>query len=148
MNHYPKWWNTTITLYNKLTNNELKKVVWYRYVLENCFYKHDMESIIINNTKIVSDVSICRVPVNEYFIGKREWLKLDEEDRHTFFTLSPGDIIVAEEIEFDIDERIQGKRSSDLVKQYSDWPGCFTIETVNINVGGGRGNEHYHIRGK
>lgn len=148
MNHYPKWWNTTVTLYNKFTDNELKKVVWYRYILDNCFYKHDTESVIIGNVKLESDVSICRIPVNEKFLGKRDWMKLSDDERKSFFTLSTGDIIVTGESDFEIDERKQGKRSSDLIKQYSEWPGCFTIESVNINVGGGRGNEHYHVRGK
>ena len=148
MNHYPKWWNDTITLYNKFTDNELKKVVWHRYVLKGCFYKRATESLIVGNTRIVSDVAICRIPVNKKFKGKTEWIKLSDEEKEQFFTLSAGDIIISEEVDFEIDERTPGKRSSDLVRQYSEWPGCFTIESVNVNVGGGRGNEHYHVRGK
>jgi hypothetical protein len=148
MNHYPKWWNTTITLYNKFTDNELKKVVWYRHVIDGCFYKHDKESIMFSNTKLVSDVSVCRIPVSDKFKGRREWLKLSDDERYSFFTFGTGDIIVVDEVDFEIDERIKGRRSSDLIQEYSEWPGCFIIETVNVNVGGGRGNEHYHVRGK
>jgi len=148
MNHYPKWWNTTITLYNKFTDNELKKVVWYRHVIDGCFYKHDKESIMFSNTKLVSDVSVCRIPVSDKFKGRREWLKLSDDERYSFFTFGTGDIIVVDEVDFEIDERIKGRRSSDLIQEYAEWPGCFIIETVNVNVGGGRGNEHYHIRGK
>ena len=61
--------------------------------------------------------------------------------------MSIGDIIVAGETDFEIDEYVKGKRSSDLIAEYKEWPGCFTVKSVNINTGSGRGNEHYHARG-
>lgn len=146
MNHYPKWWNTTVTLYNKYTGED-KKVKWYRTVLENCFYRHTLDKITVGNTTIASNVSVCRIRVNDSFINRDEWMKLLDSEKDEHFTLCTGDIIVAGETEFEIDEYTNGKRSSDLIKQYREYPGCFTIETVNINVGGGRGNEHYHVRG-
>lgn len=148
MNNFPSWWDKTITLYNKVTNNELKRVDWYRHVITNCFYSHKLESVIVGKIKLESDISVCRIPVSDMFMGRKEWLKLSDEDKHQYFTLCSGDIIVEDEIDFEIDERKQGRRSSDLIKDNSEWPGCFTIETVNINVGGGRGNEHYHVKGK
>lgn len=147
MNHYPSWWNTTITLFNKYVRED-RKVDWYPHVIPNCFYQHKLDKITVGNTTIEADVSVCRIQVNDSFIGKSEWMELSDDMKHTMFTLSSGDIIVAGEVDFDIDEYVNGYRSSDLIKRYSEWPGCFTIETVNINVGGGRGNEHYHVRGK
>ena len=146
MNHYPSWWDNTITLYNKYVDAE-KKIYWYRHVIENCFYKHALDKITIGNTTISSDVSICRIRVNDAFIGKADWNELQDSEKATKFTLSTGDIIVVGNVDFEINEYEKDKRSSDLVKKYKEWPGCFTIENVNINVGGGRGNEHYYVRG-
>ena len=147
MNHYPSWWDDTITLYNKYIDPTTKKVTWYRHIITDCFYKHTIEKVTVGNTTIDSNVTICRIRVTDDFIDKKSWLALSDAKRKEKFTLSAGDIIVADEIDFEIDEYANNQRSSDLIKENKDWPGCFTIETVNINVGGGRGNEHYHVRG-
>ena len=147
MNHYPSWWDNTITLYNKYVDTETKAVKWYRHVIENCFYKHTLDKITVGNTTIASDVSICRIRINDNFIGKADWNELPEEDKLSRFTLSTGDMIVVGNVNFEIDEYTKDHRSSDLAKKYKEWPGCFTIETVSINIGGGRGNEHYYVKG-
>lgn len=147
MNRYPSWWDDTITLYNKYIDPTTKKVTWYRHIITDCFYKHTIEKVTVGNTTIDSNVTICRIRVTDDFIDKKSWLALSDAERKEKFTLSAGDIIVADEIDFEIDEYANNQRSSDLIKENKDWPGCFTIETVNINVGGGRGNEHYHVRG-
>lgn len=147
MNHYADWWDDTITLYNKYIDPVSKKVTWYRHVIPDCFYKHTIEKITVGNTTIDSNVTICRIRVSDKFIDKKTWMSLDSSERAELFTLSVGDIIVADAIDFEIDEYSKDKTSSKLINQNTEWPGCFTIETVNINVGGNRGNEHYHVRG-
>ena len=147
MNSYAEWWDDTITLYNKYTDPTDGKVYWFRTVIENCYYEHQQNKLSLGQTTIASDVSICRIRVNDAFVDKRAWNDLSASEKAKHFTLSIGDIIVAGETDFEIDEYDKGKRSSDLVKEYKEWPGCFTVESANINVGGGRGNEHYHARG-
>lgn len=147
MNTYASWWDDTITLYNKFIEPGTKRVTWYRHVITGCFYKHTVEKITVGKTTIDSNQTICRIRVSDNFIDKKSWMKLPSEEKAERFTLSVGDIIVADETDFEIDEYAQGKRSSDLINENKEWPGCFTAEVVNINVGGGRGNEHYHVRG-
>jgi len=147
MNHYSQWWDDTITLYNKYIEPTTKKVTWYRHVIAGCFYKHTVEKLTVGKTTIDTNVSICRIRVSDKFIDKKSWMNLDDSERAEKFTLSAGDIVVADETDFDIDEYVSGMRSADLIKENKEWPGCFTVETVNINVGGGRGNEHYHLKG-
>lgn len=147
MNRYGTWWDDTITLYNKYVDPTTKRVSWYRHVITDCFYHHKLEKITVGKTTLDSNVSICRIRVSEDFIDKKSWMQLSDLERGQKFTLSGGDIIVADETDFEIDEYANGRRSSDLIHENKEWPGCFTIETVNINVGGGRGNEHYHVRG-
>lgn len=147
MNHYSSWWDDTITLYNKYTDPVTKRTLWFRTVLSDCFYKHTVEKVTVGNTTLSSNVSICRIRVNDAFVDKRSWNELSASEKRSCFTLSAGDIIVAGDTEFEIDEYEKGKHSSDLIAEYKEWPGCFTVEVANINVGGGRGNEHYYARG-
>ena len=146
MNHYGKWWDDTITLYNKVTDRD-GKVTWYRHLLEECFYKHTVEKVTTGDTTLTSDSSICRIKVSDKFITKREYDMLDDSAKEVLFTLAAGDIIVPEEVDFEIDEYTRGKRSSDLIQEYKEYPGCFTIEIVDVKVSGGRGNEHYKVKG-
>lgn len=147
MNEYGPWWDSTITIYNKFKDKDTDKVTWYRTVLDNCFYQHTQNEVTVGQAKIASDVSICRIPVNTAFKDKRAWNELPGESKSQFFTLAPNDIIVAGNVDFEINEYEKGKRSSDLFAEYKEWPGCFTVKSANINVGKGRGNEHYHARG-
>lgn len=144
MNNYPEWWCDTITLYNKFIDSD-KKIHWYRHIIHDCFYKRTAEKVTIGNTTLATDQSICRIRVDDMFLNKRDWNESSDKENH--FTLCSGDIIVAGEIDFEIDEYTKESRSSDLLKTYKDWPGCFVVEYANINVGGGRGNEHYLARG-
>jgi hypothetical protein len=64
-----------------------------------------------------------------------------------FFTLGTGDIIVKGEVDDEIDEYTSKKRSTDLVAKYKALQGCMQIEEVAINVGAGRCNEHYYVKG-
>ena len=147
MNNYPAWWNATITLYNKFVDKDTKRTEWYKHVIPNCYYSHVLDKVTVGRTTIESKNSICRIRVSDLFRDPKAWKELTEADKHKYFTLGTGDIIVADEVAFEIDEYEQGARSSDLKSEYKDWPGCFTIEYIGINVGGGRGNEHYLAKG-
>ena len=147
MNNYGEWWDTTITLYNKVTDAE-GIVKWYRHIIEECFYSHTLDKITIRNTSLSSDVSVCRIKVSDDFVTKRDYDKLSDAEKREKFTLSVDDIIIPDECDFEIDEYTKGKRSSDLRNEYRAYPGCFTVSMVSINTGGGRGNEHYLARGE
>ena len=144
MNHYPSWWCDTITLYNRYVDSD-NRVYYFRHVIANCFYKHTVDKIVVGETTITSNTTKCRIRKSDNYINKGDWNELD--DKTSKFTLSSGDIIIAGEVDFEVDEYAKGHRSSDLISMYKEYPGCFTIETVNIDVGGGRGNEHYYLRG-
>lgn len=146
MNTFGSWWDSTVTLYNKVESAS-GKITWYRHVLTECFYKHTVDKVTLDKTTISTDASICRIKVRDNFVNKRQYDVLDDSEKTTHFTLAVGDIIVPEETDFEIDEYTAGKRSSDLLKEFKAYPGCFTIEVVNINTGGGRGNEHYKAKG-
>lgn len=143
MNNYPEWWNETITVYNKFVDPETDMITWNRTVIPDCFWKEAGVKVVVGSTVIDTNSVICRIRVNENFIGAGEWGKTTPEQRSEHFTLQPGDIIVKGEIEDTIDEYTSGQRATDLLEKYVN---CLTIDTVTVNVGGGRGDEHYLVK--
>lgn len=146
MNNYPEWWDTTVTVYNKFEKPD-GEIIWFRHVIHDTFYKLVREKITVGDTTMTTNESVCRIRISDDFMEPIPWLDASEAEKAQFFTLRAGDIIVGEETDFVIDEYTSGSRSSDLKNRYQNWPGCFVVERASINVGAGRGNEHYLARG-
>lgn len=147
MNHYGKWWDQTLTVYNKYTDPLTKVVTWHKHVVTNSFWKYVGEKIHVGNTIIETKDIICRIPKREDFMEKYLWLQLPNDEMSNYFTLGENDIIIKGEVDDEVDEYTSGHRSSDLVSKYKALQGCMTINRVAINTDGGRGNEHYYVKG-
>lgn len=145
MNNYPTWWNETLTVYNKYIDPTTRQITWYRTVVNNCFWKYVGNEIVVGETTIKTDNTLCRIPKSDNFIEKHIWCEL--ENKSEKFTLSTGDILVKGEVTDEIDEYTSGSRSSDLLTKYRKLQGCMMIEKCSINTDGGRGNEHYYVKG-
>ena len=145
MSKYPEWWNTTITVYNKYENPSSRIITWYKTVIHNCFWKYTGNKIVVGETALETNTTMCRIPVNTAFLEKYEWDELDDKSEH--FTLGLGDIIIKGEVDEIVDEYTAGHRSSDLLAKYKRLQGCMVIEQSAMNTGLGRGMEHYYVRG-
>lgn len=146
MNEYPVWWDTTLSVFNKHEDSQTQIVTWYKTVVEKCFWKNANIKVNINTVVIETDNLLCRIPKDDRFLEFDKWIEQPNDTKEDYFTLRPGDIIVKGEIDDTINEYRNGQRSSDLLKKYKAL-GCMTIEEVAINVGPGRCNEHYFIKG-
>lgn len=142
MNNYPVWWNTTVTVYNKYEDSK-GEVTWYRTVLEGCFWKFTTDYARVDNATTMTKVLICRVRKSDMFLEDYEWQEAD--DRSDYFTFNDGDLLVKGEIEDEISEYTNGKRSSDLMRKYKSR--CVEITEYRNNTGEGRVCEHYLVRG-
>lgn len=147
MNNYPVWWDTTITVYNKYTDPQTNVITWYRTVINNCFWKYTGNKVKIADVTLDTDTTVCRIPKDARFLRKADWESLPNYEMKNYFTLGLGDIIVEGEVQDVIDEYTKGSRATDLMTKYKAQQCCMKIEAVSINVGAGRGNEHYLIRG-
>lgn len=147
MSNYPKWWEDTITVYNKYTDPQTQVVSWYRRVLTNCFWKYEHQKLTVGETILETNRTICRIPQNEQFLERYQWEQLYNDVMAAYFTLSQGDIVVKGEVEDIIDEYSKGHRSTDLLTKYKALQGCIEIETVSINTKTGTNNKHYLISG-
>lgn len=146
-NIYPPWWNQTITIYNRYEDDHTNLVRWYKTIVSGCFYKDAGNKIQVGNTVIETNDIICRIRKDDRFLPNYEWNAKPADQKQDYFTLSVGDIIVLGEVADDIDEYHSGMRSNDIIDKYKALQGCFKIEQVADNTGGGRGSEHYYAKG-
>lgn len=144
---YPEWWETTVTVFNKFTDPTTKVVIWYKTVIDGTFWKYVGDKINIGKTVLETNNIICRIRKDEKFLEPYQWSKKPNDTMKNYFTLARGDIIIKGEVEDTIDEYASGKRSNDIIAKYKQLQGCMTIEEVAINVGAGRCNEHYLVKG-
>lgn len=145
MSNYPEWWNATITVFNKYEDPTTRKITWHKTVLQNCFWKYTGNKIVVGETTLDTNTTICRIPVNPAFLENYQWTIT--EDKSDFFTLGVGDIIIRGEVDDEIDEYASGVRSSDILTKYRKRGECMVIDRSAINAGPGRGMEHYFVRG-
>lgn len=147
MNNYPSWWDTTITIYNKYTDPQTQLVTWYKTVVDGAFWKYSGNKVVIDKVVLETKDIICRIRKDERFLEKHEWINIPNDEMSQYFTLSQGDIIVKGSVADEINEYASGTRSSDLKKKYKGLQGCLEIQEWTNNTGGGRGNEHYYVKG-
>ena len=145
MSNYPEWWNTTITVFNKYEDPTTRKITWYKTVLQNCFWKYTGNKIVVGETALETNTTLCRIPVNPAFLENYQWTTTEDKSAH--FTLGTGDILVKGEVTDEIDEYASGFRSSDILTKYKKCSECMVIDRCAVNTGPGRGLEHYYVKG-
>lgn len=145
MSKYPEWWNTTITVYNKYEDPATRKISWYKSVLHNCFWKYTGNKIVVGETTLETNTTLCRIPKNPAFLERHLWN--NTTDKTVNFTLGAGDILVKGEVADEINEYASGYRSSDILTKYKKSGECMVINKCAVNTGLGRGIEHYFVNG-
>jgi hypothetical protein len=146
-NIYPLWWSDIITVYNKYEDQLTHMVSWYRTIIDGAFWKYVGDSVKVGETVLDTNSIICRIRKDDRFLEPYVWQALAAEEKANHFTLQGGDIIIHGGVSDEVDEYTSGHRSTDLVQKYKDLLGCMEIERVAINVGIGRGQEHYLAKG-
>lgn len=145
--NYPQWWDTTLTIYNRYEDKMTQVVTWFRHTVENCFWKYTGNTVNIGQTILATKDIICRVPEQEDFLERYQWEQLPNDEMSDYFTISPEDIIIKGNVDDVIDEYTKGHRSTDLLEKYKRLQGCMQVEQVALNVGGGRNEPHYYVKG-
>lgn len=144
---YPEWWDTTVTIYNKFTDPQTQIVKWYKSVVNGAFWKYVGDKITVGKTVLETNNIICRIRKDDRFLEQYQWMNIPNDKMKDYFTLGKGDIIVKGEVNDEVNEYQNGHRSTDLIAKYKDLQGCMSIERIAINVGAGRCDEHYYVKG-
>ncbi len=144
---YPPWWETTLTIYNKYEDKQTNVVTWYKTVVNKCFWKYTGNKVLVGDTLLETNTTICRIPFDDRFLEKYEWEHLPNDQMGNYFTLGQSDIIVKGEVSDIIDEYTKGHRSTDLLAKYKELQGCIEVDHFSINTGTARCSEHYLVTG-
>lgn len=147
MNNYPSWWNTKITLFNKYADPTSQLITWYKTEIGGCFWSNLQDKIKIGKTTLETDSTICRIRKDDRYRSAEEWLALPADLKAKYFTLSLHDIVIKDSTDDEINEYLAGSRSTDILTKYKRFQRCIEVEQVVDNTGGGRGNEHYYVKG-
>lgn len=145
---YPVWWESTVTIYNKFVDSQTNLIHWYRNVITDCFWQLSGQTVKVGEVTLDSKSVICRIPKDNRFLEKRDWIKIPDAQKGDYFTIAQGDIVVRGICDDEIDEYTQGQRSTDLLGKYREYQACMEISEYANNTGAGRNNEHYLTRGK
>lgn len=147
MSEYPVWWDKTLTVYNRYQDPQTSVVRWYKHTVDNCFWRDISEKINVGNTLLETKNIVCRIPEQDNFLEKYQWVDVPNDEMDQYLTLGVGDIIVRGKVSDEINEYTNGSRSSDLLAKYKELQGCLTVQETNLAVGPGRNNPHYYVRG-
>lgn len=148
-NIYPRWWDTTITIYNRYEDPQTKVITWFRNTVNGCFWKYLYDKVVVGQTVLESNKTICRIRKDSKFREAHIYKELPNDQKPNYFTLAQGDIVIKGEVTDEIDEYTRGHYSTDLIKKYKKLQGCIEINHVAINSDGGRAgmSEHYLVEG-
>lgn len=145
---YPRWWDTTITLYNRYEESTTNIVTWHRTVIPDCFFKNANNKATIGQSVFETNNIIVRIPQSDSFKAYGEWVNVPNDERSNYFTLHQGDIIVKGEIADAIDEYTNGERSTDFLAKHKESGVCLTVIKWQDNTGIGRCSPHYYVSGE
>lgn len=140
-----KYWNNTITLYNRHEDKQFNFIKWERHILTECFVKRTNNKMNVGGEQLIIDDTVIRIPKQYNYKEPYEWVNLSSDIMSDYITLQPGDLIFLGRVMDDIDEYTAGQRSSDLIAKYSAM-GSVAINSVNININ--LPNPHYYVKGK
>lgn len=147
MNSYPKWWDDTITLYNKYEDPVTNLVSWTRHTIENCFVKRASNKAVIGQMVLESNVVIIRIRESDTYKTYAEWVQLPNDSKSQYFTVHSGDIVVFGAVDDDINEYTTGHRSTDILSKYRGLDICCVVTANSENVGN-RTRPHYYVQGE
>lgn len=145
---FPIWWDSTVTIYNKFVDPNTQVESWFRTVVTDCFWSLQGTKISVGDVTLDSKSAMCRIPKDDKFLEKKDWVALPAIQKPDHFTLGQGDIVVKGEVDDIIDEYQSRHRSTDLLSKYREYQQCLEITEYSNNTGIGRNNEHYLVRGK
>ena len=135
----------TVTLYNRLkaTDNLNMQDIWNRTVLQNCFYKAATVQVQNNTSVSMSNAYTVRIPEDARYLPYRDWKRLPDKERKSYFTVSEGDILICGEC----DEEITGKSGNAAVQvMQRHKPDAFMVTSFSDNTSHPFG-KHYRLGG-
>ncbi|WP_251861047.1 DUF6751 family protein [Clostridium sp. Marseille-Q2269] len=120
--------NADITIYNKWYDsmNDIDK--YQRTVIKGVNWQSKRNGAVSDKGLLLADSTLIFIDKFDKYISSKRFLKLSNEERLNYFTLTPGDKIVKNEVTFEI-SGVSPYRIGDLEKNFDD---VIDIKSVNI----------------
>lgn len=120
----------TVTIYNcyKGKDNGTGKDIWFKTVLERCFFKSSEVQNVSGTTLEKASSYTCRISFIEKYLPYAEWSKLS--DKTGFFTASTNDLVILGTIADNI-TNVTPNTTVEILMKYK--PDAFKIMTVSDN---------------
>ena len=111
--------NVNITVYNKFYNDIEDIEQYQKTIIEDVDWQNKIIATEGNKGVTLSDSTLIFIDKLPNYISPKRFLKLSDQERKKYFTLTPGDIVVKEEIDFELTGR-KGSNMATLESEYDD----------------------------
>ena len=140
-------YNQTITIYNCLravNNPDIKKDVWQRTVLHDCFYKNVIgRTDNLSSDPKMSNTYTSRILESPAYKPYTEWRRLTETERKHYFTCSLKDIVVKGKCTEEI-TGVSPNTATELLSRHK--PDAFVVTAFSDNTSHATA-KHYRLGG-
>jgi hypothetical protein len=132
----------TITVFTPFDNPILKQTVWYKYVIDKCFYSHTDSSSFGDKALFDDNTTFVRIPKLDNYKGIREWNTLPSDEKQDYLSFNNRTLVFLGKIDDNIPD---GDSGNTLIKKMQ--PDCFHVNTIKDNTGKIPYVEHYYLSG-
>lgn len=120
--------NVNITVYNKFYNDIEDIEQYQKTIIEDVDWQNKIIATEGNKGITLSDSTLIFIDKLPNYISSKRFLKLSDQERKKYFTLTPGDIIVKDEIDFELTGR-KGSNVATLESEYDD-----VVKIVSVSL--------------
>ncbi|MBY6996515.1 hypothetical protein FDF15_13520 [Clostridium botulinum] len=120
--------NANITIYNRYYDfiNDTDK--YQRTVIKGVNWQSKRNGTVSDKGLLLADSTLIFISKLDNYVSPKRFTKLSNEERSNYFTFTPGDKIVKNEVDFEI-TGIKPYRIADLESEFDD---VIDIKSVNI----------------
>ena len=120
--------NANITIYNRYYDFTSDTDKYKRTVIKGVNWQGKRNGTVNDKGLLLADSTLIFIDKLDNYISPKRFLKLSDQERPNYFTLTPGDKIVNGEVNFEI-TGIKPFRIADLDGEFDD---VINIKSVNI----------------
>lgn len=111
--------NANITIYNRYYDFATDTDKYQKTVVKGVNWQSKRNGTVSDKGLLLADSTLIFMDKLDNYISPKRFLKLSNEERPNYFTLTPGDKIVKGEVDFEV-AGIKPYRLSDLENEFDD----------------------------
>lgn len=129
--------NADITLYNKYYDLNSDTYKYQRTVIKGVNWQGKRNGTVSDKGLLLANSTLIFIDKSDNYVSPKRFVKLSDEDRLKYFTFTPGDKIVKDEVDFEI-TGIKPYRLADLENEFDN-----VIDVKSVNPL----SDHFEVEG-